>query len=143
MAFAARGIEAKALKQTDIEQRFDTQRGPYFQVRFTRAKSVGPPQIEFCVITGELEVAVLSAYIAVFHGQWGKNGDKNSAWRYLKYAKNGVLTVYGNIGHNKLADTGKVLAKAIGLLNWLAFTGHCFRRSTITLLSNRGMPLQG
>lgn len=42
------------------------------------------------------------------------------------------------IGKNKIRQTPQIIASYLGLENPKKYTGHCFRRTSATLLSNSG-----
>lgn len=60
----------------------------------------------------------------------------NGPWFFINYQK-GKCTVQ-RIGVNKLGGMGKEIAKYLNLPNHELYTGHCFRRSSATILVDAG-----
>lgn len=60
----------------------------------------------------------------------------NGPWFFINYQK-GKCTVQ-RMGVNKLGHMGKEIAKYLKLPNYELYTGHCFRRSSATILVDAG-----
>lgn len=58
------------------------------------------------------------------------------SWFFINYQK-GKCTIQ-RIGLNKLGTMGKEIAKYLKLPNYDLYTGHCFRRSSATILVDAG-----
>lgn len=111
------------------------------EVKFQRLKTKGVPEKTSALITGDIEVKVLTDYESCFSGQQ-KTG------RYFRKMKIGADGISINatksvLGHNTTAKTGVRIATVLGLPNPELYTGHTFRRTCATICVERGMQLVG
>ncbi len=140
ISFAARGCEATFLSFDDVSRVIDANSTASYVIRHERAKQSGPRINEdiSCLVTGPDEVAIIDSYIAAF----AVENRTGRFWRYLKRNKAGVI--YGTaapIGKNPLSMIGKKIAARLKKANAETYTGHCWRRTAITLGAEAGLSL--
>ena len=135
---AGRGIEVAYLKREDIEPLVVPGSPSAFnryEVFYERAKSEGPPERLSAFITGEFECGVLTRYL----GHLDSFNHPRNGRLFMKLTNKYKPTA--PIGKNTLADAGKKLAGILGLPDHDAYTGHCWRRTAVTLACEKGLTL--
>jgi hypothetical protein len=102
------------------------------RLKTTGSKTSSRPHL----IVGQLEVSIIDAYFACFppeeqHGRF---------FRKLKYSNNNmIMGTKQHIGKHTASSYGIKMAEALNLPLPLAYTGHCFKRSAITVMADEGM----
>lgn len=145
MSFAARGCEATNLRFEDV-QRFSRMDGSgntiyHFVIEHTRAKSSGPGTSDghHSLVVGAMEVAIIIRYLNCFkvEDQCGR------LFRRLIYKtqQSKIVGTQIPIGKNIISTYGKRVAQILQKRDAQFYTGHCWRRTAITLAASAGLSI--
>ena len=148
ISFAGRGVEMVGLKFEDIRSvtvRDDKgKESQQYRVYFKRAKATvcSSSGEDYSTVSGEDEVKVINHYISCFTSEM-KEKLNGRFFRKLRYAKDGSTIVGTNrvIGINSLRVYSKQVAKSLELPDPQSYTGHCWRRTSITFATEQGLSL--
>ncbi|MCX5798317.1 MAG: hypothetical protein NTU90_01910 [Proteobacteria bacterium] len=105
-------------------------------LKYRRSKQSGVPKTYEIHITGDREVGIIKRYMALFN-----EDDEGALLRKLVYRGSMIKATKSPIGKNTIPAAGKHCAIYIGKENPQLFTGHCWRRASATLLSEKGISL--
>ncbi|KAJ1412506.1 hypothetical protein B484DRAFT_402265 [Ochromonadaceae sp. CCMP2298] len=148
LALAGRGKESYNVLTEDVTRVQDEEGKVSYQIAFDRVKMLTTTSSDrsLAVVTGHHEVRILEAYLALLPaGQLDAVQKKTKFFRKInKPTAQGKLKMgwnAQNIGVASLAAYARDIAKALGLENWLHFSGHAWRRTAITFGVNVGMTL--
>ena len=144
-SFAARISEIQGLKEKDVirQQKLDAEGNiisEYYLINFDRSKRTSaredvrhPGE----VISGELEMSIIDAYIQT-RNRSGKTCPDSSFWRYLLENSKGELEMTNkNVGINVTSKFGVDIATALKLDNAHRYTSHTFRNLTINIMASK------
>ena len=108
-------------------------------VEFQKSKTSGVPQKSTALISGAIEIKILTEYENCFI----KSEKKGRYFHKMKLGTNGrtILSTKAVLGHNTTAKTGIRIATALGLANPELYTGHTIRRTCATICAERGLQL--
>lgn len=140
IAFAARGAEAYMLTWDRVSRMTDDSSSQsYYKLMYERVKPHGEPDTEaYALISGTLENQVLDEYHACFTDDM-KAEAEGRFLRKLTTSGNRLRATKQKVGKNVVADIGKQIAEILQLENPDKYTGHCWRRTSITMMTNSGM----
>jgi hypothetical protein len=148
LALAGRGKESYNVLTEDVTRVQDEEGKVSYQIAFDRVKMLTTTSSDrsLAVVTGHQEVRILEAYLALRPAgllnavqkktKFFRKTNKPTAQGKLKMGWNAQ-----NIGVTSFAAYARDIAKALGLENWLQFSGHAWRRTAITFGVNAGMTL--
>lgn len=140
IAFAARGAEAQLLTWDQVSRMTNDDTNEInYRLLYERVKPHAQPDTEaYALISGTLEVQILEEYCACFTEQLKHEAD-GRFFRKLSMAKNYLHATKTKVGKNLIGDFGKRIAGILDLPNPEKYTGHCWRRTSITLMTNSGL----
>lgn len=127
IAGACRKSELTFLRVEDV-----TDEETYFRVNIPNTKT--RVIREFVITPGDIEEVNFVDIIRKYRNLRPKNIKHNRFFVRYRNGKCGVQPV----GINTIGQLPKMIAQMIGLPNCALFTGHCFRRSSATLLADSG-----
>lgn len=142
IATAGRGEETHQKLQNQIK-RTQMDGKPCYMVQLNKVKRTGPKvtgweRENVALVTGDVEIAGLDKYLACFTHE--ERAGSTRLFYKLKRESNGALRATKQvIGKNTAAGFGKVMARALELDDPETYTGHCFKRTGITLCADAGM----
>lgn len=140
VAFAARCAEVFELPFAAVERLTNANNEVTYKVCYKRKKAIGYvyDASTYTLIVGEMEVGILDEYFALFTAE-----DKQAEprlFRKLKTTTNGnIASTKCKIGQHKAENIGKEIAKLLNLNNHAEYTGHCWRRTSATLMAEAGL----
>lgn len=143
LAFAARGGEAVMAMHDDIERVTVTDKDgtitPEIKILYDRSKrsSAQSADRDYVYIRDPLQVQAVENYLALF-----PEPRDGRLWRKVTIGSKGKFVVGSQVlGKNMLAKIGYHVGIAVGLSHEKAMklTGHCWRRSAITLACESGL----
>lgn len=142
IAFAARGTEALMLTwDRVVRMTIDSTGKPNYKLYYERLKPADKPDTEaYATVSGDLEVGILEQYSACFTDEM-KSQAEGRFLRKLSMTRNHLHATRTKVGKNLAFDFGKKVAELLQLPNPEKYTGHCWRRTSITLMTNSGMSL--
>jgi integrase len=165
-AFAARGAELVDLKHSNLKRQQCMDTGDVsYKIIFSRSKNRGtvstvskkskksssPINVSHLYITGSLEVKCIEKYVECFSmtscssssTTTENNTKEDRLFRKLKYDElnNRICSTNQVIGKNTLSKYPRNIAAILHLKDPENYTGHCFRRSSITFLADAGLSL--
>ena len=115
IAMAARQTEVIPLRRNNAEIGVDKEGKKYVKVKFRRLKATSFLQDSYAIIAGEVEVALVLAYLAVFD-KCEPNGDTR-LWRKVTGPANALQIGKQVIGKNTCAKITVEVATYLGLPN--------------------------
>jgi hypothetical protein len=142
IAVAGRGIETYNLQWEDIKKTTVDGKLAYM-VKCVKSKgqsdkSMGWDRKNVAWVTGEVEVNTINQYMACFESQDAKKG---RFIRKLTDRVGGISSTNQIVGKNTAANYGEKIAEALGLSDSKSYTGHCFKRTSITFGADSGMSM--
>jgi hypothetical protein len=144
LALAGHGMESYNVLAEDVTRVQDGEGKVSYQIAFDRVKNLTTTSTDrnMAVVTGHREVRTLEAYIALRPaGLMTPVQKKTKFFRKTAQGKLKMSWSAQNIGKASLATYGRAIAKSLGIVNWMQYTGHCWRRTAITFGANAGMTL--
>ena len=98
----------------------------------------------YTVINGEVEVGVIDAYLDLCRPNWRRSKflEPKSGRFFVKLVRDSrgkIKPTHQVIGTHTAAKIGKEIAQTLGKPDWNMYSGHCFRRSAITLAAEAGL----
>jgi hypothetical protein len=142
IATAGRGEETHKKLHNQIK-RSEIDGKPCYMVQLNKVKNTGPKvsgweRANVAWVTGEVELAALDKYLACFTHE--ERAGATRLFCKLKCDSSGAICATKQvIGKNTAAGFGKVMARALELDNPETYTGHCFKRTGITICADFGM----
>lgn len=110
-----------------------------FEITYAHAKQLAEvKENKFLVPFNREDSAIcLATKVKNYLEALGKLGDDNDS-NLFKGCMRGSHFVKNPMGKNTLHDIGKDVAKELGICDWEAYTGHCWRRSSATQVAGGG-----
>ena len=136
-SYAGRGCEVHELEFTDVEEVVRPNGNKAYAINFMRRKTQGTMEKDFQYVIGDVEVQILRDYISCF-----PLAQRTGRFFRKLSNKNGkICSTNQVIGKNMVSNYGKEIARILDLPDPDRFTGHCWRRTAVTLLANKGLSL--
>ena len=141
IAFAARTAEMLHLQWSDFElMTVGDKGGRGYRIHYRRGKrqTSYTEDEEYCTVTGDVEVQILDEYMDCFahRDQFGR------FFRSLMMKDGRITGTKKIIGVHTMSQYAQIVAKSyLALADWKKYTGHCWRRTSITWAAASGLSL--
>lgn len=113
--------------------------GRGFRIRYRRGKRQTSyvEDEEYCTVTGDIEVQILDEYMDSFppREQVGR------FFRSLIMKDSRITGTKRIVGQHTMSKYGQIVAQYLALPDWKKYTGHCWRRTSITWAASSGLSL--